>query len=147
MLTLLSTWTMEEAEVASTFERCAHARPQRRPRARLVVSPPASRQGAQRARLGAGRKRARPPDDSRRIRGRECGGLARRRLEALRQGSAGDEIDCFSFVIAMFGKCVGEIWGWDFMEVSGAAALLPLCCRCAANVQCTSGLPPCGASE
>ena len=47
--------------------------------------------------------------------------LLRRRLEILQQGSAGDEVDPLAFAIAMMAKCTGELFSWDYMEVSGAA--------------------------
>ena len=47
--------------------------------------------------------------------------LLRRRLEILQQGSAGDEVDPLAFGFAMMMKCTGELFSWDYMEVSGAA--------------------------
>ena len=38
------------------------------------------------------------------------------RLNVLRLGAAGSEIDDQGFLLMVFSKCVGEIWGWSWFD-------------------------------
>ena len=114
LLTLLGTWTLDNVEMTAAFERCAHARLPRRMPARLAVSPPLSRSAAGHSACAWLLSICRPFCE---ISGPKCDGLPRSRLEVLRQGSAGDEIDAFGFAVAMFSKELAEFWKFGFMEV------------------------------